>query len=226
MSRLHTLATVFSTVGLLLSTSGAAWADAPPPETTPPAPAPAATTSPKLEGSAEARPTDDPFRSIAITANPLSLALTRIGLNVEWLPTTHHALVLNPFGQFISTGTEGSLSGKTSYSNFGAELGYRFYTGSRGANGFFVGPFVTALSSSATTTATINGTKNEASSNFVAYGGGLDLGGQHVFQNGVTIGGGFGLMYLAGGADKGASSSTVKFEGVLPRFLFTAGYSF
>ena len=176
--------------------------------------------------AADARPADDPFRSLALTLNPLSLLLTRIGVNVEWLPTAHHAIVLNPFGQFASAGEEGQLGGKTSYTNFGAELGYRFYTGTRGANGFFVGPFTTLLSSNSTTTMTANGTKTESSSSFFAYGAGLDLGGQHVLKNGITLGAGLGLMYLAASASGGASSSTIKFEGVLPRLLFTAGYSF
>lgn len=197
-------------------------------EDAPPAPA-SGQASPepaKVEESSSARPADDPFRSIAITANPLSLALLRIGVNVEWLPTAHHAIVLNPFGQFVSAGEEGQTGGKTSYSNFGAELGYRFYTGSRGANGFFVGPFATLLSSSSTTTLSLNGAKTESSASFLAYGGGVDLGGQHVFQNGFTIGGGVGLMYFASSASVGATSSTIRFDGVLPRFLFTAGYSF
>jgi hypothetical protein len=174
----------------------------------------------------DGRPVDDPFRSIALTANPLSLILGRIGINVEWLPATHHAIVLNPFGQFASAGEENSLTGKTSYTNFGGELGYRFYTGSRGANGFFIGPFATILTANSTTTRTSTTGKVEASTNFLAYGGGLDLGGQHVFKNGFTIGGGAGLMYLTSSASGTNSSSTIKFEGVLPRFLLTAGYSF
>lgn len=152
--------------------------------------------------------------------------LGRIGVNVEWLPTTHHAIMVNPFGQFASAGEETSIGGKTSYTNFGGELGYRFYTGDRGANGFFIGPVVTLLTSSSTTTQNVNGARTEGSTSFLAYGGGLDLGGQHVFKNGVTIGGGVGAMYLASSASSGASSTTIKFEGVLPRLLFTAGYSF
>ncbi len=77
------------------------------------------------------------FKPIALTLNPLSLILTRIGLNVEYLPAAHHGIMLNPYGQFISAGDNAN---GTKYTNWGAELGYHFYTGSKGANGFFVGP--------------------------------------------------------------------------------------
>lgn len=171
---------------------------------------------------------DDRFRPLALTANPLSLALGRIGLNVEYMLARHHGIMLNPFGQFTSVGDEGTASGKTSYTNFGAELGYHFYTGSRGANGFFVGPSLVFIQSSSTTKATAGGVSAESTGSFSAYGGAVDLGGQHVFQNGITIGGGFGLMYLTSSATASSTntSSTVKFDGVLPRFLLTAGYSF
>ena len=80
--------------------------------------------------------------------------------------------------------------------------------------------------SASTSTVVVNGARQEGSSNFLAYGAGLDLGGQHVFKNGFTMGAGVGAMYLAASSSTGASSSTIKFDGVLPRLLFTAGYSF
>jgi hypothetical protein len=61
------------------------------------------------------------------------------------------------------------------------------------------------------------------------YGVAFDLGGQHITKGGFTIGGGIGVMYLklASTAAAGTqTSSTLKFEGVLPRFLLTIGYSF
>jgi hypothetical protein len=47
-----------------------------------------------------------------------------------------------------------------------------------------------------------------------------------VFDNGFTIGAGAGAMYLASKGSAPATSTTTKFEGVLPRILFTLGYSF
>jgi hypothetical protein len=37
------------------------------------------------------------LRPIALTANPLSLLLGRVGLNVEYLPARHHGIMLNPY---------------------------------------------------------------------------------------------------------------------------------
>lgn len=223
--------------GALVLGEGVAWAQDPAPATAQPAPAatppptaaaPAAPTAaaPAPKEDPDDRPADDPFRSIGLTANPLSLILLRIGLNIDYLPAPHHAITVNPFGQFISVGDKGSIGGETSYTNIGGELGYRFYTGRRGANGFFVGPFFTLMNSSASTSVTLAGKTTESSASLLSYGGGVDLGGQHVFKSGFTIGGGAGVMYLKSSATAANTSTTVKFDGALPRFLFTIGYSF
>jgi hypothetical protein len=162
---------------------------------------------------------EDDLKHFALTLNPLSLILTRVGINVEYMLARHHGLILNPFFQSISVGDNPPV--KTTYTNVGAELGYRFYTGNRGANGFFIGPFATFMSSS------LKAETGSASaeSSISIYGGGVDLGGQHVFRNGFTIGGGGGLMYLTA-SEKTTESSLFKVSGVLPRFLFTLGWSF
>jgi hypothetical protein len=210
-----------ATVGFLFFGTTSAFAQDPKPAD-PPAAAPAAATAEKPKPAEE----EDEFKHVTITANPLSLILTRIGLNVEYLPIKHHAIVLNPYFQVASAGTDDN---KTSYTNFGAELGYHFYTGERGANGFFVGPSLLYMRSNVTDKATVAGQTAEASSNMDVYGAALDIGGQHVTKGGFTIGGGIGAMYLkasASGSANGQTSSTVKFDGVLPRFLLTVGYSF
>lgn len=73
---------------------------APIPPPAPPAPAPVAApvASPVATANRTGQPEKPavPFKSIALTANPLSLILLRIGANIEYLPATHHALVLNP----------------------------------------------------------------------------------------------------------------------------------
>jgi len=167
---------------------------------------------------------DPGFKSVALTINPLSLALTRLGANIEYLPVAHHGIMLNPYGQFASVG-DGSSG--TKYTNLGAELGYHFYTGTRGANGFFVGPSLVYMHSSTQTTATLGKSTSTAEGSLSAYGVAVDVGGQHVFKNGFTIGGGVGIMYLtASDTSSLQTSSTVKVSGVLPRFLFTVGYSF
>jgi hypothetical protein len=209
-------------VGLLsvlgtLSLATTASAQGPSPATA--APPPAAQPAERAERDGD----DDGFKSIAITANPLSLILTRIGLNFEYMVAKHHGLILNPYFQSLSVGADPN---KSSYTNFGGELGYRFYTGSRGANGFFVGPFVSFMQSNASATTSVAGKTTTADSSISVYGAGVDLGGQHVFQNGFTIGAGAGVQYLKASATASNESSTFKVEGVLPRLLFTVGYSF
>ena len=170
---------------------------------------------------------EDELKSITLTANPLSLILTRVGVNVEYLPVRHHAFVLNPYFQHASVEVgAGTSKAETSYTTLGGELGYRFYTGNRGANGFFVGPSLFLQNTSSSTTSTAGTTTANADGSTLVYGAILDVGGQHVAKNGFTIGGGVGLMYLVAANAPSATSSTVKFEGVLPRFLFTIGYSF
>ena len=187
----------------------------------------AATTPRESEGEDDQQRED--LKHFALTLNPLSLILTRVGLNVEYMLARHHGIMLNPFFQSISS-DDNQIT--TKYTNIGGELAYHFYTGNRGANGFFVGPFVTFISQSATTTGTVGGGSVSADGSATILGGGLDLGGQHVFRNGFTIGAGGGAMYLKQSAEatatngKQTASGFARFDGVFPRFLFTIGWSF
>ena len=160
------------------------------------------------------------FHPVALTLNPLSLLLGRIGANVEYLPAKHHAIMLNPYMSSVSVE---STNVKTSFSSYGAELGYHFYTGSKGANGFYVGPSLMAMrtTSKAECTGPCTGS---ADVDFLTYGAALDFGRQYVSDGGFTIGGGGGAMYLRSTASPDGSN-TVKFEGFVPRILFTVGYS-
>lgn len=162
------------------------------------------------------------LKHFALTLNPLAFAVQRVGINVEYMLARHHGLIAEPFFQALSVGDEPST---TSYTNVGGELGYRFYTGSRGANGFFIGPFGTFIASSASATVVAGGNSSTSESSISIYGGGVDLGGQHVFRNGFTIGGGAGVVYLVS-SDPVSESSSYKVEGLLPRFLFTVGWAF
>ncbi len=188
------------------------------------------TAPPPPEAPAEraAQPKADPvvvddFKSIAITANPLSLAIGRFGLNLEYLPIRHHGFMINPYYETISA--DFGDGAKEHYSWLGGEIGYHFYTGDRGANGFWIGPQLLwnhiHTSYSCGTAASCGG-----SGDLTAYGFAIDLGGQTVFDNGFTIGGGGGLMHLYANAAGSHSSTLVHVEGTLPRFLFTIGYSF
>lgn len=228
---------VVSSISFFLFATEARADDAPPapPPTAAASSADATTTAPAASAAPaqdkdKAKPQDgdeEDLKHVAITVNPLSLILMRIGANVEYMFVKHHGVSLNPYFQSISAeASAGSTTSKSTYTTFGAELGYRFYTGSRGANGFFLGPAVFLQHTSGEATASAAGSSASANSSMTVYGGILDIGGQHVTKGGFTIGAGVGVMYLVASGTPGATSSTVKFEGVLPRFLLTAGYAF
>jgi hypothetical protein len=168
---------------------------------------------------------DADFTHFTVTANPLSLVVRRIGINLEYVPVMHHAIVLSPFGQFASVDGDNQ---RASYTNYGVELGYHWYSGTHGANGFFAGPSLLYMMSDVTVDSSSGGATTQARLSYRSYGGALDVGGQHIFKNGITLGGGVGVMYVTqtATASLSATSATVKMDGVVPRLLFTAGYSF
>lgn len=130
------------------------------------------------EGQEEAKASSvqEDFKPVALTLNPLTLILGRFGLNVEYLPAPHHGIMLNPY--FSSASAEGSDI-KTTYTSFGAELGYHFYLGDCGADGFFVGPQFVFLTSKAKDECKSNGcVLDDAEASFSAYGVAIDLGYQ------------------------------------------------
>jgi hypothetical protein len=163
----------------------------------------------------------DGFRPLAITLNPLTLLLGRYGANAEFLPAKHHALVANPFYGLASI-TMNDV--KTSFTTYGGELGYHYYTGSRGANGFFLGPSFIFMRSHSAEECVTAGCKLGADMDFSTYGMAFDVGGQWVSSGGFTIGGGGGAMYLRSDVSQNGSGG-LRFEGILPRVLFTLGYS-
>lgn len=172
----------------------------------------------------------DTRRVAAVTVNPLGFAVKRYGVNLEVLPVAHHAVVGSAFLQSIPLGIVRSAAGRDEINespgaSFGGELGYRFYTGARGADGLFVGPsFVTMplayprLANDLTSADLVR---------FSALGAALDVGVQKVTELGLTIGGGVGVMYLAYELPNDSRRIPLTVEPhVLPRLLLTAGWSF
>ncbi len=172
-------------------------------------------------------PPDD-FKHVSVTANPLSLLLRRVGLNIEYLPVPHHGVMINPY--FASGTASDDSSGtkvETKAKGFGGELAYRFYSGSEGANGFFIGPgIILARSQLHSTRTAANGASSSADVSVFSYGGFIDVGGQLVTRGGFTLGAGTGIGYVFSDVSNVATSRSVKVSGVLPRVLFTLGYSF
>lgn len=209
-------------------------------------PAPTNTTAARIDDSATSPATPSPqvdkvekadddadLKRIAIELNPLAIAIGRYSIQGEYLFARHHGVVLNPF--YAHVPVEVTVNGQSidagSLDGFGGELGYRFYTGNKGPNGFYVGPSVivasyTQSAASGTAAAGTNG-----SDSFASYGGALDIGGQAVIGPGVVIGGGFGLQYTQNSRDIATdnlnlASAIIAGGGVRPRFNLSAGYAF
>ncbi len=204
----------------------------------PPAPAPTEAASPApaptAEAAAEAPEVDDEgqplpkLKHVAITANPLSIIIGRWSVNFEYLPARHHAIIVVPsLWTMSATSNINSDKNESSFRYLGGELGYHFYTGNRGANGFFIGPSLVYMNMKVTDKSTTSAGTTETSASSSLYGVALDIGGQYVAKSGFTIGGGGGVMWVKVKDDtKGTSEPSVKVSGTLPRFLFTIGYSF
>lgn len=202
-------------VGLVTFTAGEARAD----ETARPAAAAPAAAAEKPQAADE----DGDIKRLSLELNPLGLAIGRYSIQGEYMLARHHAVTLSPF--YTSTSIKVNDKEVGSLSGFGGELGYRFYTGSRGANGFFVGPSV--LFASYNSESILGNT----SQGFTAMGGALDVGGQFLIGPGVVIGFGGGLQYTKNSEEISTdnlnlASAVIAGGGVRPRLLLAVGYSF
>jgi hypothetical protein len=141
-------------------------------------------------------------------------------------------VTLNPFFAHVpvTVSVNGSDIDAGSLTGFGGELGYRFYTGSKGANGFYVGPSV-LFASYSTSTPDGSSAGSSSSNSFTSVGGAIDIGGQAIIGPGVIVGGGFGLQYTTTSEEFDTdnfnlASAVIASGGVRPRFLLSAGYAF
>jgi hypothetical protein len=173
---------------------------------------------------------DDTRRPIAVTINPLALTIERYGANLEVSPVPHHALVGSLHAQSIPVWLVKSVVGRDEINrsggaSIGGELGYRLYSGTRGADGLFVGGSFVSMPLAYPRLAS-----DLASADLVrfnALGAAFDLGAQAVTSSGLTIGGGVGVMYLDYQLPNDVRRLPIAFEPhVLPRLLLAAGYAF
>ncbi|HEX7481369.1 MAG TPA: hypothetical protein VF331_26435, partial [Polyangiales bacterium] len=153
-------------------------------------------------------------RSLAIEWNPLPFftmhtgvapsdpgrppqgGLGKLSLNVIFAPAEHHALIVSPF--YVLTRTTpitifDNASNPTrlpiqTFRGFGAELGYRYYSGRGGLRGVFVGP--SWIIGSFTATA-----ENGAQRSYLDFGGAADVGYQTLVLDCMSLSLGVGLQY-------------------------------
>lgn len=162
-----------------------------------------------------------PFRPFAITVNVLSTIIFRPSVNFEGLPAAHHAIIVNPSYWLMSW----QVGEYKSYTRPGIELGYRLYSGEKGADGLFIGSsfIYNYIKAEARWKTDYSGIDDDGSAHL--YGFAVDMGGQHIFAKGWTIGGGFGIAYYK---KKGNlfEMPPGAYAGVSGRALFMIGYSF
>jgi len=216
-------------VGLLALTASEARADEPSAKGA----APSAATPGTAEQPAPKDDDADSVKHIALELNPLGFAIGRYSVQGEYLLARHHAITLTPF--FAHASVKSTVNGVDidggSLTGFGGELGYRFYTGNKGANGFFIGPSVLFASYSASAPTGATAAAASGDSSFTSLGGAVDLGGQLLIGPGVVLGLGAGLQYTTTSQDIDTSnlnlaSAALAGHGVRPRFLLAVGYSF
>jgi hypothetical protein len=131
------------------------------------------------------------FKSLAVQGNPLDLAIGRYSADLEYLPDTHHTLHFTPFAYYALPGASDQLTG------FGGELGYRWYSGTHGAHGFFIGgSFIAAELEYTHKTSAPGALDTPDDTQFTELGGAVDVGYQVIVLGNLATGVGAGAQYL------------------------------
>ena len=171
-----------------------------------------------------------PRRYLALELNPLAgLALHRWGANIIVAPLEHHAFILNPFHAYTRTypinlyddnGNPLLLPVQRFYS-WGAELGYRYYTGRGGLRGLFVGPSLFA------DWMTVNA-QDGSQTKYIYYGVAADVGYQALISDRVSLSFGGGLQDGVANKDIPRQGFMAKYYAnpiLLPRLLVSIGWA-
>jgi hypothetical protein len=131
------------------------------------------------------------FRSIGLQGNPLDLVVGRYSADLEYLPASHHAVHVTPFGVYALPGAADQLTG------FGGELGYRWYSGAHGPHGIFIGASFVAAELEYKHTAVAPAPLDQSNdTQFVELGGALDAGYQAIILDSFAVGAGIGAQYI------------------------------
>ena len=164
------------------------------------------------------------YNPVAVTWNPLGAVVGgRVSFNIEYAPVTHHVIIASPHfanpSQEVSVGPDVMRTNR--FTGVGGELGYRYYTGSRGMNGIFIGPSLIG--------GVYNADLMQGNTAFTNIGVAADIGVQQVFWDHLALGAGAGIQYLSVSenfGDLATGPSTIASSGLKPRLLAQAGYAF
>jgi len=176
-------------------------------------------------------PSPEP-RQFAFTFNPLNLIIGRFGFNFEYQPVLHHGLIVTPHYDYLSGSPGGDYGYATTdtLNGVGAELGYRFYSGKRGFDGFFAGPSLLLARHKLTTTNTLSIPPESIVFNSV--GGAFDVGWQRQWSHFIA-GGGLGVQYTKVNENlrlyQAGTDILISWNaggGWRPRLAFNLGYAF
>ena len=112
----------------------------------------------------------------------------------------------------------------------GAELGYRYYTGKQGFDGFYMGPSLVVARYELTSKSDQPSVHQPLpGGTFTSFGAAFDIGGQWQ-QDHLVMGGGAGVQYTAVSNDvilgRALLTDVIAGAGVRPRLAFNVGYVF
>jgi hypothetical protein len=165
--------------------------------------------------------------TVAIELNPLAIAVGRFSATLEYVMQTHHVAALSPHYYWAFPAQADTFDGG------GVELGYRYYTGRRGPDGFFLGASFLfgdyRYKHSVETLTALDGHVIDQSNetDFQSYGGAIDAGYKLIVGDSFIVGVGGGLQYRAFTLQPSFTSNTredaVYGSGLRPRMLVETG---
>jgi hypothetical protein len=133
-----------------------------------------------------------PFKSVALQGEPLAVIIGRFSADLEYLPDAHHALHLSPHTYYAFPGKDDELDG------FGAEVGYRFYTGAHGPHGLFMGASFLFGQYHYVHVSTYGPPLDPPDdTHYYSFGGALDVGWQSIVLGNFAVGAGAGVQYTS-----------------------------
>jgi hypothetical protein len=136
-------------------------------------------------------PEGEPMKTVAVEMNPLGVAIGLFSANLEYMLAPHHGVIVSPHYYFAIPGIDDQITGG------GVELGYRYYTGLYGPEGWFLGGSVLYGSYRYQYRVPVDttGLDKPDDTSYDAWGGAIDGGYQVLLYKHMVIGAGVGVMY-------------------------------
>jgi hypothetical protein len=175
-------------------------------------------------------PEGEPMKTLALEANPLAIGIGRFSMTLEYMLAPHHAIEISPYVFFAVP------SANTEVDAYGGEIGYRYYTGKHGPEGWFLGgSFAFGTFDYQHNAPTVNRASDgllldeSVNTQYDSIGGAIDAGYQLLLQEHVVVGLGAGVEYRYLTLDPNfqpydhGSQWFVYGPGFRPRLLFSMG---